>query len=120
MRYSKTVIAWVAAVIWWAGACYAQEAFSYPGGGQRDPFSPLINSQGVLNIRLIRQEGDLQLNGIIYDNKETERIAIINNEPLRMDDCIGAYTIKEIHKGSVLLMKEGKTIELKMGGDDEG
>ena len=99
--------------------CFAEEGFIYPEEMGRDPFEALVNSDGVVNLRLVRQEGDLKLNGIIYSDKPEERTAIINNEMLKEYDYIGAYKIESISSSEVVLIKKDKKIVLKMGGSDE-
>ena len=93
--------------------------FIYPEDTGRDPFEALIDSQGMINIRLVRQEGDLILNGVIYDNDESKRLAVINNTLLKTGDYIGSYRIKEIMLSGVVLIKKGKELIIKMGGGNE-
>jgi hypothetical protein len=93
--------------------------FEYPSDVDRDPFNPLVNADGMLNIRLVRQEGDLALNGVLYSPTRDQRMAIINGEMLREDDSIGSYIIETIAQDSVVLVKESKKITLRMGGEDE-
>lgn len=97
----------------------ALRRFIYPEDLGRDPFEALINSQGVINIGLVRQEKDLILNGIIYDNDESKRLAVINNTVLKTGDYIGSYRIKKIMPSGVLLIKKGKEITIKIGGGNE-
>ena len=92
--------------------CKAEEGFIYPKENDRDPFEPLINAEGIINVRLVRQFGDLELNGIIYSEKEEDRRAIINNTLVRKEDYIGAYKVEEIKQASVILGRKGKTISL--------
>ena len=84
-----------------------------------DPFEPLINSEGILNVRLVRQAGDLNLNGIIYSNKEVDRVVIINNTLLKKNDYIGSYKVIQIERSRVVLLRKDKKVVLKMGGEDE-
>ncbi len=93
--------------------------FIYPEDAGRDPFEALIDSQGVIKIRLVRQEKDLILNGIIYDNDGSKRLAVINNTLLKTGDYIGSYRIKEIMLSEVVLIKKGKELIIKMGGGNE-
>ncbi|MFC1514873.1 general secretion pathway protein GspB [Candidatus Omnitrophota bacterium] len=90
----------------------AERDFLYPGEFDRDPFDPLINAEGVINVRLVRQVGDLRLNGIIYSAQAEGRRAIINNTLVRHGDYIGAYKIEEIKKTLVVLNKKGTKITL--------
>ena len=86
--------------------------FIYPDDYDRDPFEPLINAEGIINVKLVRQFGDLELNGIIYSEQEQDRCAIINNTLVKKDDFIGAYQVEEIEQTSVVLDRKGKKISL--------
>ena len=96
----------------------AEEDFIYPEEFDRDPFEPLINAEGVVNVRLVRQFGDLELNGIIYSAREEDRSAIINNTLVKKDDFIGAYKVEQIDKASVTLNRKGKTISLTIAKEE--
>jgi hypothetical protein len=98
----------------------AQEAlFEYPRDLERDPFDALVNADGVLNVKLVRQEGDLVLNGVLFSPVREERVAIINGQMLKEKASIGSYEIAQIEKETVVLVKGDKEITLKMGGQDE-
>jgi hypothetical protein len=90
----------------------AQEDFVYPEEFDRDPFEPLINAEGIINVKLVRQFGDLELNGIIYSSEEADRRAIINNTLVKKDEFIGTYKVDQITADSVLLSRKGKQISL--------
>lgn len=100
---------------------YAEDIklFEYPENLERDPFDALVDSNGVLNVRLVRQEGDLEISGLVYSENSAERIVIVNHEVLREGDIFGAYLVKQILSNKVILEKKGKIIELNMEGDDE-
>lgn len=93
--------------------------FEYPKDLERDPFDALVDSNGVLNVRLVRQEGDLEISGLVYSEDESESIVIVNNEVLHEGDFLGSYLVKRILSNKVLLEKKGKIIELTMEGEDE-
>ena len=119
MRNSKGIVTTLTLVIFLQGSCFCQEEFRYPKELERDPFEALINAQGVVNARLIKQIGDLDLNGIIYsDDKETRR-AIINNLLLKEGDNIGTYTVQEIKPKQVILDKKGKQVILNLREEEE-
>lgn len=102
-----------------SGLTYADVAFEYPTDLERDPFDALIDANGVLNVRLIRAEADMKITGLVYSDDSAERIVIINNEVLRENGVIGAYTVKKILPNRVVLQKNDKEVILKMGGSDE-
>ena len=86
--------------------------FVYPDEFDRDPLEPLINAEGVININLVRQAGDLRINGIIYSPEAEDRRAIINNILVKVGDYIGSYKIEKIAAASVVLDKKGKQVTL--------
>lgn len=100
---------------------FAQEVslFEYPKELDRDPFDALVDANGVLNVKLVRQEGDLEISGLVYSEDSAERIVIVNHEVLHEGDLLGTYRVKQILKNKVILEKKGKIIELKMEGEDE-
>lgn len=99
------------------GIC-ADTAFVYPDDLERDPFDPLVDSNGVVNLRLVRAEGDLKINGLVYSDEDMDRMVIINNEVLYENDIIGDYRIQHILPNKVILQRGNKEIELTMEGDD--
>jgi len=110
----------IAGILVIAGLAGGEEVlFEYPSDVDRDPFNPLVNADGMLNIQLVRRDGDLALNGVLYSPTREQRMAIINGEMLKEDDHIGSYTIETIAQDSVVLVKEDKKITLRMGGEDE-
>ena len=97
----------------------ADPEFIYPEDTGRDPFDALVNEDGVVNMRLVRAEGDLLVNGIVYSESASERMVIINSEVLHEGDVIGAYSIANIFKNKIVLLKGTKKIELKMEEESE-
>ena len=102
------------AIILFRGLCFGEDKFIYPTDSDRDPFEALINSDGVINIRIVRQLGDLELNGIIYSQTSQERVVIINNTMLKEGESIGTYKIEEISPSQVVLDRNGKKMILKI------
>ena len=96
----------------------AEDTFIYPEQFDRDPLEPLINSEGVINVKLVRQYGDLELNGIMYSPVESQSSAIINNTLVKKGDYIGAYKVEEIKRDSVILNKKDKTISLEINKEE--
>ncbi len=92
----------------------AEKEFIYPSELERDPFEPLINKEGIINLKLVRGVGDLKLSGIIYAQEKKDRLVIINNTLLKEGDYIGKYRVEEISPQRVILIKDDKKIILKM------
>jgi hypothetical protein len=91
---------------------FAQEEFAYDTKGKRDPFIPLVTSDGRL-LKLDKEEakGDLLLEGIIYD-KQGRSYAIVNSAVVGIGDFIGAYQVLKIEQNKVIFIKEGETTEV--------
>ena len=85
--------------------------FVYPKDVEREPFEALIDPSGTLNVKMVRQEGDLKLTGIVYGGN-TPDVVVINNEVFYEGDIIGVYQIKTIASDRVRLQSQEKEIEL--------
>ncbi len=116
-KYSFLLV--IISIFFVLGVYAAEDEFIYPEYSGRDPFQPLIDEKGALNIRLIQNKEDLVLNGIIYSQEEGESIAILNSEPFREGAVIGNYSLEKIKPNKVILIKGGKEIILKMEEEDE-
>jgi len=96
---------------------FAQEQFVYDAGGKRNPFIPLVTSDGRL-LKLDKEEvrGDLLVEGIIYD-KQGRSFAIVNALVVGIGDFVGDYQVLKIEPQKVTFIKEGITrvVEIKEG-----
>lgn len=93
--------------------CFAQEQFVYDPKGKRDPFIPLVTSEGRL-LKLDAEQpvqGALSLKGIIYD-KSGASFAIINDKVVKLGDMVDDNQVLKIEKNKVLLIKEDRVFEL--------
>jgi len=91
----------------------AQDEFTYDSKGRRDPFIPLVTSDGRL-LKLEEEENKnltMSLEGIIYDEHAIS-YAILNGEVVKVGDTIGDYQVLKIEKNKVVLIKEGETEEI--------
>ncbi|OGX15698.1 MAG: hypothetical protein A2166_02915 [Omnitrophica WOR_2 bacterium RBG_13_41_10] len=93
---------------------YAQEDFVYDAKNKRDPFIPLVTSDGRL-LKLEQQEGTqgLLLEGIIYDDKGIS-CAIVNGEVVRVGDEAGGFQVLKIQKDKVVFIKDGQPTEIEL------
>jgi len=93
---------------------YAQEGFVYDAKNKRDPFIPLVTSDGRL-LRLEQEEGTqgLLLEGIIYDDKGIS-CAIVNGEVVRVGDEAGGFQVLKIQKDRVVFIKDGQPTEIEL------
>ena len=93
---------------------YAQEEFVYDAKNKRDPFIPLVTSDGRL-LKLEQEEGTqgLLLEGIIYDDKGIS-CAIVNGEVVRVGDEAGGFQVLKIQKDKVIFIKDGQPTEIEL------
>mgnify|MGYP001588549079 FL=1 len=93
---------------------FAENNFIYDSKGKRDPFMPLVTSQGyIVNVEEELFASDMNLEGIIYD-AQGRSLAIINGKVVKVGDNIGSYTVLEIGKTTVLLAKEAEKYILEL------
>lgn len=120
MSESKITIICVICILICVINIFAQGEFVYDAKGKRDPFIPLVTSDGRM-LKLEREAGEsgLSLEGIIYD-KNGVSYAIVNTEVLKIGDTIGDYQVLKIEKNKVIFIREGQVqeVELKEGGND--
>jgi hypothetical protein len=93
---------------------FAQQEFLYDSKAKRDPFIPLVTSDGRL-LKLEQEEGvkGLLLEGIIYD-KNGLSCAIVNGEVVKIGDWAGDYQVLKIEKNKIIFIKEGQMTELEL------
>ncbi len=98
---------------------FAQDIFLYDAKGKRDPFIPLLNSDGrFLNIEKEQQlddnkKSDLKLEGIIYD-KFGISYAMVNGKVVRIGETIEDYQILKIEEKKVIFIKDGQISEIEL------
>lgn len=97
-----------------------QRSFSYDAKGKRNPFIPLVGSDGRL-IRLEKEEeskSDLSVEGIIFD-KQGRSYALVNGSVAEIGDMIGEYQVLKILEDKVTFIKEGLTIDVRIKKEGE-
>lgn len=93
----------------------AQEEFKYNSQCRRDPFIPLVTSDG----RLLNPESEqnnkqeLTLEGIIYD-KNGVSYAIVNGLVAKVGEKIGEFQVLRINNNKVTFIKNGQLSEIKL------
>lgn len=99
--------------------CFAQNEFKYDAKGRRDPFIPLVTSDGRL-LKLEQQEGasGLLLEGIIYDKRGLS-YAIVNGEVVKIGDAVGDYQVLRIEQKRIIFIKEGQTTVVELKKEEE-
>jgi hypothetical protein len=98
---------------------YAQQEFIYDSKGKRDPFIPLVTTDGRL-LKLEEEESkeDLLLEGIIYD-KNGLSYAIVNGFVVKISDTVCNYQVLKIEKNKVSFIKGGQITEIELKKEEE-
>lgn len=95
---------------------FGQGEFGYDAKGRRNPFIPLVTSEGRL-LKLDKQEavsaGGLAIEGIIYD-KLGRSFAIVNASVVGIGDYIGDYQVLKIFENKVVFIKDGQPLEVEL------
>jgi type II secretory pathway component PulC len=100
--------------------CFAQDEFVYDAKGKRNPFIPLVTSDGkILNLDSVETSNKgLALEGIIYD-KNGVSFAIVNGSVVKVGDVVGDTQVLKIEKNKVIFIKEGQTSEIELKEGEE-
>ncbi|MFA5200036.1 MAG: hypothetical protein WC442_03900 [Candidatus Omnitrophota bacterium] len=89
---------------------------SYDSKGKRNPFIPLVTSEGRL-LKLDKQDasstGGLIIEGIIYD-KLGRSFAIVNSDVVAIGDSVGDYQVLKIFDNKVVFIKDGEPFEVEL------
>jgi hypothetical protein len=89
---------------------YAQDSYIYDAKGKRNPFIPLVTSDGRL-LKLDKEaepQGDLAIEGIIYD-QAGRSFAIVNGQVVGVGDTAGNnYQVLKIDCDRVIFIKDGQ------------
>ena len=97
----------------------AQEQFKYDSHGKRDPFIPLVTSDGrLINLETIEKKGDLKLEGIIYDENGLS-YAIVNGMVAKIGDKIEDNQVLKIQKNKIIFIKDGSIFELRLKEEEQ-
>lgn len=99
---------------------FAQDEFKYDFKNKRDPFIPLVTSDGRL-LKLDAEEGshsDLLLEGIIYD-KMGISYAIVNSLVVKIGDSVGDYQVLKIEENKVTFIKDGQSTEVELKKEEQ-
>jgi hypothetical protein len=118
VRVSKFIMA--VAMLFLFSIAFAQEKqFTYDAKGKRNPFIPLITSDGRL-LKLDKEEvvGDLAVEGIIFD-KKGRSYAIANGQVVGIGDSVAGYEVLKIENNKVLFIKDGQIREIAIHKEGE-
>lgn len=96
----------------------AQEQFVYDDKGKRNPFIPLVTSDGrILNLDQ-ETDSEIHLEGIMYDERGFS-YAIVNQAIVQIGDWVGNYQVYRIEKNKVIFLKEGKPLEVELKKEEK-
>ena len=99
----------------------AQQDFVYDTRGKRNPFIPLVTSNGML-MQLDKKEefrpGDLLIEGIIYA-KDGSSFAIVNGNVVGVGYYVDNYQVLKIEEDRVVFIKEGQTKEVELKKEEQ-
>jgi hypothetical protein len=101
-------------ILFSANSVYAQEAFVYNDHGKRDPFTPLVSSDGVV---VTYDEdllvNDLALEGVVAD-ASGNNVALVNGKIVKAHDQIGPYVVDVIAIDHVEFLKGAERFIVKL------
>ncbi len=101
-------------LLFFANSVYAQGVFVYDDHGKRDPFMPLVSSDGlVVSYDEDLSVNDLVLEGIVAD-ASGNNAAIVNGKIVKINDRIGPYVVDSIAVDHVEFLKAGERFVLKI------
>lgn len=115
MLRNKIAISSIIISLIFIGLIFAADEFIYNSKGKRDPFIPLVTSDGRF-LKLDKEEeapAGLLVEGIIYD-KQGLSYAIVNGEVVKIGDNVGEYQVLKIEAEKVIFVKEGEPIEVEI------
>ena len=103
-----------------ATSAFCEEAFKYNASSRRNPFIPLVTSDGRLLKLDVEQEGNsaLVVEGIIYD-KNGVSYAIVNGNVAKIGAKVGDYQVLKIEERKVVFIKEGQPLEVVLKKEEE-
>jgi hypothetical protein len=105
-------------ILFSANSIYGQEAFVYNDHGKRDPFVPLVSSDGMV----VTYDEDLSVNDLVLEGVVADasgnNAAIVNGKIVKAHDQIGPYVVDVIAVDHVEFLKgtERFILKLKKGG----
>ncbi|MDD2752000.1 MAG: hypothetical protein PHN59_02605 [Candidatus Omnitrophica bacterium] len=90
----------------------AQDQPAYNAKGKRDPFIPLVTSDGrLLKLDIEEKPSALHVEGLIHDDAGLS-YAIVNGVVVKVGDAIGGYQILKIENNKVVFIKDGQMSEI--------
>jgi hypothetical protein len=92
----------------------AQESFKYDAKGERNPFMPLVTSDGrLLQLDKSEKKTEIAIEGIIFDPYGVS-YAIVNGAVVNVGDFVGNKQVLKIEKDKLFFVEEGQVSELEL------
>jgi len=93
-------------------------AYKYNSQGRRDPFIPIVTTDG----RLIKVQPEggvtgLALEGIILDENGVS-YAMINGDVVKIGDDVNGFEVLKIEDNKVILIKDGEPLEIELNKEE--
>lgn len=118
-RYPLNAAIFCILIFGFCSFCFAQEDFVYDAKGKRNPFIPLVTSDGrLLKLDKEKTQADLSVEGIIFD-KQGRSYAIVNGSIFGIGDTVQDYKILKIQDKKVSFIKEGIIREVEIEKEEE-
>jgi hypothetical protein len=93
--------------------------FIYNSKGRRNPFTPLVTSDGrIIKLQTEDTGTGLLVEGIIYDSRGLS-YTIVNGSVVKVGDLVAGYQVLKIEKDKVIFIKEGQTREVQIKKEEE-
>ena len=100
-----------------------EEQDLYDSKGKRDPFVPLVRDGRIVDVGsgslAPGSSSTLMLAGVVWD-PGGRSIALINDTEVMVGDTIGEYKVAEIRRDSVVLVRNGESVVLRMMFEQSG
>ncbi|MDD4899676.1 MAG: hypothetical protein PHT31_04700 [Candidatus Omnitrophica bacterium] len=90
----------------------ADEQPAYNAKGRRDPFTPLVTSDGrLLKLDIDEKPSALRVEGLIHDEAGLS-YAIVNGAIVKVGDAVAGYQILKIETNKVVFIKDGQISQI--------
>ncbi len=120
MLKSKALLVSLILYLTSTGLGLCQEQACYDSASRRDPFIPLVTSDGrLLNLDAEKEsKASLSIEGIIYD-KNGVSYAVVNGNVVKIGDFVGDCQVLKIETNKVTFIKQGETQEIILKKEEE-
>lgn len=97
---------------------FAQNESIYDTKSKRNPFIPLVTSDGrLVNLEKEEKKVDLSVEGIAVD-KYGRSYSIVNGLVVEVGDTVEGYRVLKIEEDKVIFIKEGQTRVVKLNKEE--